>query len=254
MIASQVARAPGARDVAFWFNMLGLALCAPLGLALLPGAEISTHDLLLLALAGAATGIAIRLANAALASGQLSVVGPLMSLEGAVAAALVIGFGGTVDGTALLGGLLAAAGGVAIGVAAARKGHLSGSALAVPAAVLGGVALWSFAQQSLTPLLAFAIVRVFSTLTLSPTVSSWRLPPRLRAMLVAAALDMCANLVYLVGARGGSLEVTAVLASQFGVLTALGGVLHWRESLSRAQVTALLVLGVGVAMIAGTSG
>jgi drug/metabolite transporter (DMT)-like permease len=253
LLAARVTRDPDVRDFAFWSSLFGVALGAPLGIALLPSAHVSLHDVLALALAGTAAGIAVRLLATALAHGQLTVVGPLQSLEGAVAAALAIAFAGQVDGAQLVGGLLAVAGSVTVGVAAARRGHLVASAGALPVAALGGVALWLFAQQTLAPLVAFAIVRAFAALTLAPQVTSWRPPPRARAMLAVAAVAAGGDLFYLLGARAESLAVTAVLASQFGVLTALGGVWHWHESLGRAQIAGLLVLGAGVAVIAAAS-
>jgi drug/metabolite transporter (DMT)-like permease len=252
ILASRITRDPSMRDFAFWFNMLGLALCAPVGIVLLFTAHVSMHDMLALALAGVAGAVTVRLLSSALATGQLSVVGPLQSLEGAVAAALAIELGGRIDSTALLGGLLAVTGGAAVGIAAGRRGHMSKSVLALPGAAFGGLALWAFAQQTLTPLVAFTITRAFSTLTLAPRVSSWSLPRNMRSMLVVAALDVGGNILYLLGARAESLAVTAVLASQFGVLTALGGIWHWHESLSKMQMVGLVVLGAGVAVLATT--
>jgi drug/metabolite transporter (DMT)-like permease len=254
VIASQVTRDRAPCEFAFWLNMLGFVLCAPVALALLPAAHVSLRTVLVLALAGVMAAATTRLVGIALARGRLSIVGPLLSLEGAVAAAMVIAVGGAMSRSTVVGGLLAVAGSVAVGLAAARKGHLEGSALAVMAAACGGVSLWAFARQPLAPVLAFAIMRAFGVVALAPLVVDWGRPRNLRWLSAIAVLDVGANLIFLVGARGGSLPVTAVLASQFGTLTAIGGVWRWREALNAAQVAGLVVLGVGVAIIATASG
>ncbi len=250
VVISQVTRDPEPCELAFWISALALALSAPLGLAQLPSAHVSIHDLAMLALAGAAAAATVRLLAVALAHGQLGVVGPLQSLEGLVAAGLVVAFGGGVAGSTLVGGLLAGVGGATVGLAASRKGHLTDAALALPAAACAGVTLWALGQQSLTPVLAYMLMRAASVLALAPSVADWRVPRHLRWLLLIAALDLVADLVYLLGVRAGSLAVTAVLASQFGTLTALGGVWRWSESLNAAQIAGLVVLGCGIAIVA----
>jgi len=253
VVASQVTRDPEPCELAFWVSVLALALSAPLGLTELPSARVSVHDLAMLALAGVAVAATVRLLAVALEHGQLSVVGPLQSLEGLVAAGLVVVLGGGIARSALVGGLLAGAGGVTVGLAASRKGHLADAALALPAAACAGVTLWALGQQSLAPVLAYTVMRAASVLALAPGVADWRRPRHLRWLLLIAALDLVADLLYLLGVRGGSLAVTAVLASQFGTLTAIGGVWRWRESLNAAQLAGLVVLGCGIAIVAAGS-
>lgn len=250
VIATRVVRGADPRSIPFWYSLLGLALSLPAGIALLGSAHVTFADLLWLALAGAGIALAGCLLTAAFRRGQLGVVGPLMSLEGVVAATVAFAVSGTVSHTVLAGILAAAIGALTVAAGATRRGHLAGSSYALPAAACAGVALWAFAHQPLTPLLSLAILRLFSTAALTPTISSTRMPAGMRWLLVAVTLDLLADVLFLVGARAGSLPATAVLAAQFGTLTALGGVWRWKESLTALQIAGLLILGAGVTLVA----
>ncbi len=243
-------RGPEPRAFAFWFSLLELALCAPLGLVLLGSQSISPDDILWLALAGVGIAAAARLGALAFRHGQLGVVGPLLSLEGVVAALLSFVFLGRISGIVLGGIVVSAIGSVTVAFGATRRGHLAGSSYALPAAACAGVALWAFTRQPLTPLLTLTITRIFSTLVLIPTVPKWRLPPSMRWLLAIVVIDVTADTLFLVGARAGSLPATAVLAAQFGTLTAFGGIWRWKESLTVLQIAGLLLLGAGVTAIA----
>lgn len=63
---------------------------------------------------------------------------------------------------------------------------------------------------------------------------------------------MTADVLFLLGARAGLLPATAVLAAQFGTLTALDGIWRWKESLTIVQIAGLLILGAGVTAIAAS--
>lgn len=251
VVATRLARGSEQRALPFWFSLLECLLCAPAALVLLGHAHISRQDLLWLALTGiggAATGW---LLTAALRHGQLGVVGPLLALEGAIAALLGIAVSGHSPSIELGGGLLISAlGGATVGFGATRRGHHAGAPYALITAVCAGFTLWAFAHQSLSPLLALLIVRLCGVSVLLPTVSKWRLPEGLRWLLAIALLDIAANVLFLAGVRAGSLSATAVLAAQFGTFTALGGMWHLKESLTRVQLAGLLILGAGVAAVA----
>jgi drug/metabolite transporter (DMT)-like permease len=241
------------REFAFYFHVLECALCAPVGLVLLSSAHISADDVFWLAVVGASTAATSRLLNLAFRHGRLGVIGPLMSLEGVVAIALAIVATGHSSAVVLWGIAISTVGCLAVAFAAQQRGHLAGSSYALPAAVFSGVALWALAHQPLNPLLATMIARGIGAAMLAPGVPKWRVPPVLAWMAAVAALDATANTLFLIGSRAGSLAATAVLAAQFGTFTALGGVWHWKESLTIPQVVALLILGAGVAAIALSS-
>jgi drug/metabolite transporter (DMT)-like permease len=253
ILASRLARGPDPREFIFWFSLIECLLCAPVGLVLLGTTHVSTADILWLMLTGVCAAAAGSLLTAALRHGQLGVVGPLLALEGAVAALLGIAYAGGMPSVALDGGLgVSVLGGMTVAFGATRRGHLAGSRYALAAAFCAGIALWAFTRQPLAPLLALMITRIFGSLTMLPTVSRWRLPSGLRWLLAVAVLDITANVLFLVGVRGGSLSTTAVLAAQFGTFTALGGIWHWKESLTGLQVAGLIILAAGVAVVAAS--
>jgi drug/metabolite transporter (DMT)-like permease len=252
VLATRVVRDSESTAFAFWFSFIELLLCVPPGLLLLSSANVSLSDVLWLALAGVGMAAAGRLLALAFRKGQLSVIGPLMSLEGAVAATLGIAVVGGASSLVAVGLVASAAGGLVVAFGAGRRGHLIDSYHALPAAVGAGVALWAFTREPLSPLLALMITRVFGTAALVPTVSSWARPAHLRWIFVVVVLDGIADVLFLLGARAGSLPATAVLAAQFGTLTAIGGVLRLKESLSRIQIAGLLILGAGVTVIAAS--
>jgi hypothetical protein len=155
-----------------------------------------------------------------------------------------------VSGLVLAGIAVSVLGSVTVAFGAARRGHLAGSSYALPAATCAGVVLWALAHQTLAPILALMIARAVGAIVLAPTVPAWRLPPNMRWLVVVAAMDITGNALFIVGAHAGSLPATAVLAAQFGTLTALAGIWRLKESLTVPQVVGLLILGVGVAVIA----
>ena len=57
---------------------------------------------------------------------------------------------------------------------------------------------------------------------------------------------------YAIGARHG-IAVTAVLASQFAALAAIGAAIFWGERLGRLGVIGIAVIAVGVAVVSGLS-
>ena len=255
VLATRLARGPDQRAFPFWFSLLECVLCAPVGLVLLGSAHISLQDFLWLALTGVSAAATGWLLTAALRHGQLGVVGPLLAIEGAIAAVLGIAFAGRLPGLVLSGGLLVSvAGAFTVALGATRRGHLAGAPQALLAAAFAGVALWAFAHQPLEPLLALLIARLCGAAVLAPTVSRWRLPQGLRWLLAVSLLDIAANVLFLLGTRAGSLSAVAVLAAQFGTLTALGGMWHLKESLTRLQLAGLLILAVGVAAVAVAAG
>jgi drug/metabolite transporter (DMT)-like permease len=253
VLATRVARGPDPRDYAFWFNAFGCAICAPLGLAFLSSASISMEELAWLVVAGLGTAATVRLLAVALARGRLGVVGPLMSLEGAVAAMLALSISGRLSGFAIGGITVSALGSVTVARGARRRGTLAGATYALLGAACAGVALWALGRQSVMPLVALMIVRAVGAASLAPTVRSWRIPSSARWLLPIAALDIAGNVLFMLGARAGSLPDTAVLAAQFGTLTALAGVWHMKEALSRQQAAGLLILAAGVSVIAVAS-
>lgn len=258
MLATRVARGPDPRQLAFWFNACGCLLCLPPGLVLLGSAHVSLGDALWLTLAGVGTAATIRLMAFAFERGRLGVVGPLMSLEGAVTAMLALAVAGQMPGVVLSGIAISVLGSVAVAFGAARRGHLPGAPHALLAAACAGVVLWALAHQSQSPFVALMVARAVGAAVLVPTISRWRMPRdgrwripnNIRWLLTLAAFDVAGNTMFMLGSKAGSVPATAIMAAQFGTLTALAGVWRLKETLTGLQVIGLLILGAGVAAIA----
>lgn len=253
LLASRAARAGFARDFPFWFNGFGAMACLPLAVTHLSGHTFRAHDLLAAVGAGLCVAVATQCLAAALRRSPLSVVGPLQSLEGAVAAAIAIGVSGAAPPAVVIGGGLAVCGSIAVSGTAARRSSSLGIVLSLATALAGGAALWAFAQQNLPTPVALVVARVVAAATLAPVVSRWRLPPKLPLVLAASMLDVAGYVAFLLGTRRGGVEATAIMAAQFGTLTALAGMWHWRERITKVQLVGLLLLASGAGLIAAAA-
>jgi hypothetical protein len=75
------------------------------------------------------------------------------------------------------------------------------------------------------------------------------LPHAATAFVVTTGLAEVAGFaLYAVGARHG-IAIAAVLASQFAAVSALGAFVLYRERLTRAQVSGIVVIAVAVATL-----
>jgi drug/metabolite transporter (DMT)-like permease len=230
-------------------------------LPLLPPAVPARTDFLWGALAGVSGGGGVALLYRALAIGLMAMVAPTTAVCAVVIPVFV---------SVALGEQLAAArfGGIALAIVAiilVSQSNDSGSGRsgetderrkkAFVLAVLSGVAIGFFfvalartsSQAGLWPLVAartasvilFAVIAFFTT-------QSLRIPAAILGIVVAGgALDMLANLLYLVASRTGPLSVVVTLASLYPASTVLLARLVLHERLSARQW-----VGVGCALVA----
>ena len=141
-------------------------------------------------------------------------------------------------------------------------------------AILGGLgAAVSWAVTSLTAARASRLIGSYSTLAwvmltglavVAPVALAQGKPEGLDATsvgwLVVAGLSNVGGLLliytgfvsYAIGARHG-IAVTAVLASQFAALAAIGAAIFWGERLGRLGVIGIAVIAVGVAVVSALS-
>ena len=66
---------------------------------------------------------------------------------------------------------------------------------------------------------------------------------------VGGTLEVSGLIAFVVAARD-SAAIAAVMSSQFAIVTAIGGVVLWREHLTRAQIAGIAVVALGVAGLA----
>ncbi len=210
--------------------------------------------------AGIAGGIAIACLYAALAVGRMGIVSPITAVVGAsVPVALGLALGQQPPPLALAGIALAL---LAVGLVSANAETRSislrepGLLLALTSGVGIGL-LYVFlsrghegggftllATTRVTSLLMLAAYALARRQTLRPASGS------LRTILVAGALDMGANVLYVVATRHGSLAIVAVLTSLYPASTVALARIVLHERLQTLQWVGVAVAVLGVVLIA----
>lgn len=250
----------GTFSVLSWVMLVGLVIVIPLvGTAGVPD-RLDAGSASWLALAGTGNVGGLLLTYRALRAGKVSIVAPITSTEGAIAAVISIAAGEH----------LAAASGAMLGVIAAgillaslgpathtetSKGHtVSTVLLATGAACAFGASLYAIGRAgrelpiawALLPARAVGVAFVAVPLGLAGHLRLTR--DAAPFVLVGGVCEVLGVASFAAGARHG-LAVSAVLASQFGAIAAVVGVIHFRERLSRLQITGVCVIVIGVAAL-----
>ena len=244
----------GAPVVVAWVLAVGLALTSPV--VLVGGAPAHLGDAapwLVLSAAGAVAGFL--LTYSALHETKISLVAPVVSAEGAVAAVVAVAAGESLS-TASAVTLLV----IAAGVALASTGHapeeggvhpLRGVLLASAAAVTFGISLYASgrAGDDVPAVWVAFSARVLGTSAVLLPLALRRSLRLTRAalpyLLLSGTCEVIGFMIYVVGARD-SVAVTAVMASQFAAFAAIAGYLLFGERLSRLQISGVVVIVLAV--------
>jgi drug/metabolite transporter (DMT)-like permease len=278
--SSRSARLIGATSTLAWVMLIGLVVTVPLIALTSPPVTLTAGDVVRLAIAGFANTGGLLLAYAALRRGKVGVVGPIVSTEGAIAAALAILAGDVVTGaTVALLALIAA--GVALAAVesgepvvtaepiepvepqapgtwptgAASRRTFATAALAIGAAVLFGVNLFVTSRIAGDLPIAWAVLpaRLVGVLVVTiPLVLTRRIKlerPAVPLVVVIGLAEVAGVATFAIGARE-SAAVTAVLASQFAGIAAVAAWIGFGERLRALQVAGVVVIAVGVALLA----
>ncbi|PHX80446.1 MAG: hypothetical protein CK540_07780 [Thermoleophilia bacterium] len=190
----------------------------------------------------------------ALTKGSLSVVAPIIALEGAVATLLSIALGERPSGLQYLLLVVAMVGAVLVALEPGRR-----TAVGAPEAVLASLAyagvLVALSQSQLPDLTTVGITRGVSVLVILPAFLLVRQLPK-RANIVpllgCGVLDAVGFVCFAFAASIGPLSVASVTATQWGTAAALIGIIVMRERLFVNQyvgiaVTLAAVTGLGLA-------
>jgi uncharacterized membrane protein len=241
-----------------------------LAIPFLPAAAAAPRDLLWGAAAGLAGGGGVGLLYYGLAVAPMTIVAPVT----AVCAVLVPVIVGVAEGDALsgrtIGGIVLAAvavglvgqGGSPAGSPALQSASIvRGFQIAVPAGLVIGAFLVALqrtpASAGLWPLVAARAVSI-SLFCLGAAAARQPLTIANRALLIAitgGALDMFANVLYLVAVRRGQLSVIATLSSLYPASTVLLARLVLRERLTMPQTVGIGGALAAIALIvAGSTG
>jgi drug/metabolite transporter (DMT)-like permease len=234
---------------------------------LLPAASPVRADYIWGALAGLTGGVGVALLYRALAIGVMAVVAPTTAVCAVVIPVFAAVALGERPGLVTIGGIALAIVAIALvsqsthpepnsdGREARAKSRGTAFSLALLAGVVIGFFYLALARTSdeagLWPLIAARIVSVavFAGMALL-TSQSLRVPAGIRVTVLAGgALDMFANLLYLIATRSGPLSIVVTLASLYPASTVVLARVVLHERLSRLQWLGVLCAMVAVAMI-----
>jgi len=264
LASTRASRLIGATATVAWVTAIGLPLA--LAAALVDRTGLSAAAAPWLAIAGLGNVAGLLLAYRALRIGPVSVVAPIVSTEGAVAALLSVLTGGSIS-LALLGALALVVAGGALTAATASAAPADAAAqpdrgstrlaagLAVVSAVLFGASLYATGQIGRTLPLGWAALAPRATgalLVALPMAVQGRLALTRSAaplVIVAGFAEVLGFSCIGLGSRS-DVAVTAVLASQFAAVAVLGAVLLFGERLGWPQRIGVLAVAVGTALVA----
>lgn len=240
--------------------VIGTILIAPVGLFVdLP--DVTSRGVLLAAADGVLMAGAYGIAYNAFARCPISIVTPIISCEGAAAAAIAIAFGER-PGFALALMLVVAVVGVILVGTAGRAGvkvSRAGLTFAVVAALVWGFVLFlgGPVTDELGAYWGFFFVRSAASLMMLPFFFRGSIREGIRTepwrILIWAAGDTLGNLCYFAAAASGPVALAGVLAAQFALFGTLAGVIGLGERLKVHQWVGVAVVVTAVTGIAAIS-
>jgi drug/metabolite transporter (DMT)-like permease len=256
LCASRSTKLIGPPSVLAWVMLIGFVVVAPLTVVSGLPDGLGREEVGWLAIAGAGNVGGLLVAYAALRVGKVSIVSPISSAEGAIAAVLAIATGETVGGTV---GLMLVVIAVGVVLASIAPGGASGdplraSLLASAAAICFGASLYATGRVSETLPLVWALIpaRVLGVVAVTlPLLAARRLRMTRAALplvLVSGLCEVVGFASFAVGSRHG-IAVSAVLASQFAALSAIGAYFLFGERLTRVQLAGVAAIVFGVAVL-----
>ncbi|HEY1266729.1 MAG TPA: EamA family transporter [Candidatus Binatia bacterium] len=246
--------------VMIFSQLAGLAALL-LVLPLLPKATATVVDFSWGALGGCVLAIGLALLYHGLATGKMSVVAPVTAVLAVVVPALAgfaagdrlswLGWSGIALALAAI--VLISQDGAPAGAPEERRSRGLGAAF-LAGALLGAFLTALKQTEPASGLLPLIPARLSAVAVLALVALSRR--PSFRAarsaawlILAGGALDVSANVLYLLAARLGTLTVAATLASLYPASTIVLARLFLSERLRRIQIAGLVCAAVGVALI-----
>jgi len=254
--AARASRLIGARSVLAWVMLVGFVVVAPLTAAAGFPDGLGPGEVGWIALSGAGNVAGLLCSYEAMRLGRVSIVAPITSTEGAIAALLAVATGEALGAESLV--LLGA---IAVGVVLASRTEsietgqpTRSTLLAVCAAACFGSSLFATARVSQALPLVFALIppRLVGVAAITvPSAVTRRLVLTRAALPLVVLSGLCevgGFASYAVGARH-AIAVSAVLASQFAALAAVAAYFLFHERLRPLQVAGVATIAVGVALL-----
>jgi drug/metabolite transporter (DMT)-like permease len=255
----------GSLQALAWVQLIGLVQVLPFaaweGVPSMP----SGRALAWIAVGGVGVCVGLGLSYAAIGRGAVSVVSPVIAVDGALAALASVALGEHIAAATAAGLGLVIAGMLVVlhATATQERAGVAGNSLAAVLLAAGaacgfgilllatirtGNALGDGWLQLIYRVVPFAVIGL-------PLLWRGQLGRPGRAwpyVTAAAALQFLGFVLYRWAGRSSGVAIPSVLSSQFAVFAIIGGVLVLGERLSRRQVSGLAGLLIGVAVIAGT--
>jgi drug/metabolite transporter (DMT)-like permease len=283
LCSSRSSRMIGSRVVLAWVMIVGAVLGLPIALLSPPDHAVDPGMYGLVLLAGACYSIGLQAAYAALRTGKVSLVAPIVATEGAIAAVIAI-----ILGDPLTLAVAITLGGIVVGVVfsalepgrsdvAAGDFDITADALEAPddapavvddpkatrrtvllailsACVFGvGLVATGRAAQELpvswisvgTRLVGVVAVALPLILARRLTITRAALP----LILIAGAGELFGSMASAWGSRE-NIAIAAVMGSQFAAIAAVAAFVLFRERLGRLQIVGVVIIAVGVTVLA----
>jgi len=264
MCSSLSTREIGAAPVVAWVMVVGLVVCIPLAAASGIPRGLGGEPGLWLALSAGGNVCGLLSVYAALRVGQVALVAPLISTEGAIAALIAIAAGESVA-PAATGAITVIAFGVALSslptsvATTPDPGRGRAPLLALIGASFFGVSLYATARAGGDlpwPWVVLAGRLVGTVAVAFPLACQGRLPLPRKVLPLVVASGLCEVLGFFAFISGSrhAIAVTAVVASQFASFTVIAGYVLFRERLARVQLTGVAIVVVGVTLLSALSG
>ncbi len=261
LCSARSSRLVGAASTLAVAMTVGLLVSLPVALVTAPSPSVTPTALFFATTSGIANVVGLAVTYAAYRLGAVGVITTIASTEGAIAALLSVVGGealapgaGPVLGAVALGVVLAATGGggeTEEGVAIPRERSLRAAGLAVLAAGLFGIGLYTSGRTAGLLPVAWAILPprlVGVAFVAIPLAALGRFRMTRRALPYAVGVgfaEVVGYVAYAIGARQG-IAVTAVLSSMFAPLTTVSAYLFFQERLGRRQVLGIVLVVGGV--------
>jgi drug/metabolite transporter (DMT)-like permease len=270
LCSSRSSRMIGASSVLAWVMIVGFGVSIVPAILAIPAAPpLEPWHLAGLVIFGLSATTGLLLAYRALTIGRVSIVAPIVSTEGAVAAMIAVALGDPISVEVAV--VLAV---IATGIALAamerpadpppggrdgRRTHdptMNGRAvaLAAGAAIAFSIGLVASARIGAAVPLAWIVAGsriVGMTAIALPLVLRGELRLTRRAaplVAVAGILEAIGAVLYVVAAQDG-VATAAVLGSQFAAIAAVAAFFLFGERLTRIQVAGVVIIAIGVATL-----
>jgi drug/metabolite transporter (DMT)-like permease len=258
LAAARASRVVGPQRVLAWVMLVGLVVVVPLLVVSGLPEDVGAEDLGWLTASGAANVGGLLCVYAALRVGKVSIITPITSTEGAIAALLAVVAGEHLG--AATAALLVV---MVVGVVLASRGEDRGSPgahpvratlLAASAAMIFGIGLYATGRASEALPLAWALLppRLIGVVAITlPLLARRRLAvPRsvVRFVVLAGLCEVVGFASYAVGARH-SIAIAAVLAAQFAAIAVVASFVLFDERLRRPQLAGIATIAMAVAVL-----